>query len=70
MRVTAECCRVDDYWAVEVREVPGVFTLAPNLDQVPAMVRNAVCQATGVPESDIEVDVQQALRRPDGKVGS
>ncbi|KAB5606681.1 type II toxin-antitoxin system HicB family antitoxin [Bifidobacterium jacchi] len=37
----AVCTRSGGWWAVEVPEIPGLFTQARRLDQVEAMVRNA-----------------------------
>ena len=42
MKVTARAQRANGWWAVEVPEVPGVFTQARRLDQIPAMVADAV----------------------------
>jgi hypothetical protein len=47
MKVTAQARRTGDWWAVEVPEVDDVFTQANRLDQVPAMVADAVaCSRT------------------------
>lgn len=55
MKVTAKATRSGQWWAVEVREVDGAFTQARRLDQVPAMVADAVHLLTGVPVDEIEV---------------
>lgn len=39
--VKALCQRSDGWWAVEVPDIPGLFTQARRLDQVEAMVRDA-----------------------------
>ena len=39
--VTAIAERSDGWWAVEVPEIPGLFTQARRLDQVDGMVRDA-----------------------------
>ncbi|MBT1176873.1 XRE family transcriptional regulator [Bifidobacterium callimiconis] len=39
--VTAICTRSGGWWAVEVPEIPGLFTQARRLDQVEDMVRDA-----------------------------
>ncbi|MGH3562484.1 MAG: hypothetical protein ACRDTN_11960 [Mycobacterium sp.] len=57
MRVTAKATRSGQWWAVEVPEVEGAFTQARRLDQVPAMVADAVHLLTGVPVGEIEVEV-------------
>ncbi|BDR53653.1 hypothetical protein KIM372_15600 [Bombiscardovia nodaiensis] len=41
MDVTAHCERHDGWWAIEVAEIPGLFTQTRRLDQVEAMVRDA-----------------------------
>lgn len=41
MNVTAQARRRDGWWAVEVPEIPGLFTQAKRLDQIPNMVRDA-----------------------------
>lgn len=41
MNVTAVAERSGNWWAVEVPEIPGLFTQARRLDQVDSMVRDA-----------------------------
>lgn len=41
MTVTALATRSDGWWAVEVSEIPGLFTQVRRLDQVEAMVKDA-----------------------------
>ncbi|BDR54068.1 hypothetical protein KIMH_01790 [Bombiscardovia apis] len=41
MDVTARCERHDGWWAIEVDEIPGLFTQTRRLDQVEDMVRDA-----------------------------
>ncbi|WP_329109020.1 type II toxin-antitoxin system HicB family antitoxin [Micromonospora sp. NBC_01699] len=54
---TATCTRTDNWWAITVAELPGVFSQARRLDQVEAMARDAIAALLDVsPESfDIEV---------------
>jgi predicted RNase H-like HicB family nuclease len=52
--VTAHAYRSGDWWAVEVPEVPGLFTQAKRLEQVPAMVKDA---AGLLGAGDVEVTV-------------
>lgn len=61
MKVTAKSVRSGSWWAVEVPEVPGAFTQAKRLDQVPAMVADAVAMLTGTEPSQIEVIVTPEL---------
>lgn len=55
MRIVAHARRSGTWWAVEVPEVPGLFTQAKRLDQVDSMVRDAA-KLLGV-EDPFEVDV-------------
>lgn len=61
MDVTAICERSDGWWAVHVPEVDGAFTQAKRLEQVPAMVADAVSLLTGVPVANINVTVRPML---------
>ena len=55
MKVTAKVQRADDWWAVEVPEVPGVFTQVKRLDQVAGMVSDAVATMLDIDADDVEV---------------
>lgn len=57
MRVTAKATRSGAWWAIEVPEVPGLFTQAKRLDQVEA----EVIDAAGM----LGVVVDQVLVEPD-----
>lgn len=61
MKITARCIRHGGWWAVEVPEVDGAYTQARRLDQVPAMVADAVALLTEVDAADVEVDVQPVI---------
>lgn len=62
MKVTARVQRSGAWWAIEVPEVPGVFTQARRLEHVPAAVADAVAtMRDDVTAEDVEVDVQPAL---------
>jgi predicted RNase H-like HicB family nuclease len=62
MKVTAIARRAGDWWAVEVPEVEDVFTQAARLDQVPAMVADAVRTMLELDDAaPVEVDVQTDL---------
>ncbi|MGH3481220.1 MAG: type II toxin-antitoxin system HicB family antitoxin [Nocardioidaceae bacterium] len=71
MEVTANVTRSGDWWAIEVPEVPGVFTQAKRLDQVEEMVQDAVALMTGARPTDIDVklipvlphDIEDHLRK-------
>lgn len=63
MKVTAKVQRSGDWWAVEVPEVPGVFTQARRLDQVADQVADAVATVLDdeVLVADIEVEIEPVL---------
>ncbi len=54
MRVTATARRSGDWWAIEVAEVPGLFTQVRRLDQVEAMVKDAA-ELLGSPVTEVDV---------------
>ena len=58
MKLTANAERSGGWWAVEVPEVPGLFTQAKRLDQVDSMVRDAAALLTGQPEDSFEVVIE------------
>lgn len=62
MKVTAKATREGGWWAVEVPEVPGLFTQAKRLDQVAEMVVDAA-EMLGHP--DVEVVVVPQLEGDD-----
>ncbi|WGH20095.1 HicB-like antitoxin [Gordonia phage Tarzan] len=57
MDITAQVRRSGDWWAIEVPEVPGLFTQARRLDQVVDTVRGAAADL-GVDIDDIVVDIK------------
>lgn len=61
MKVTAKVTRSGDWWAIEVPEVPGVFTQAKRLDQVEGMVRDAVALMTDARPPEITVELIPVL---------
>lgn len=61
MRLTAVAQRSGSWWAVEVPEVPGLFTQAKRLDQVSAMVKDAASSLTGKTEDSFQVIVSVHL---------
>lgn len=62
--VTAVCRRSGGWWAVEVPEIPGLFTQARRLDQVADQVRDAadMLDAT-VGDVHVEPRLDPATRR-------
>ena len=68
MKVTARATRSGDWWAVDVPEIPGVFTQAKRLEQVPSMVRDAVSLMTEVPSAQVDVAVVPSV--DEGEVAS
>jgi predicted RNase H-like HicB family nuclease len=61
VKVTAKVTRSGDWWAIEVPEVPGVFTQAKRLDQVEEMVQDAVTLMTDTRHAEIEVELIPVL---------
>ncbi len=61
MKVTARCRRQSGWWAVDVPEVDGASTQARRLDQVPAMVADAVSLLAEVDPMSVEVEVVPLL---------
>lgn len=62
MIVTAHATRNGKWWAVEVPDIPGLFTQARRLDQVPAMVADA---AAMLGHEQVEVLVEPRLAPDD-----
>lgn len=61
MKVTALAQRANGWWTVTVPEVDGAITQAKRLDQVPAMVADAVSLLEDVPAEEVTVDVRPVL---------
>lgn len=55
MNVTAQCERSGRWWAVSIPEVPGAFTQARRLDQVPDQAADAVATLCDIPVDSINV---------------
>ncbi len=55
MNVTAQAQRCNGWWAVEVPEIPGLFTQAKRLDQIPDMVQDAAAML-GMEVENISVE--------------
>ena len=53
--------RSGDWWALEVPEVPGVFSQAKRLEQVEPMIREAIALMLDMPEQKVAVDVDYDL---------
>jgi len=60
-RYTAVAERSGGWWAVQVREQPGVFTQAKRLDQVESMVRDALGAFLAVDPGSFDVEVVEVL---------
>ena len=58
VRYTAVAERSGRWWALHVREVPGVFTQARTLREARGMVRSAVSLALGCPRDSFDVDLE------------
>ena len=64
MKVTANVQRSGGWWAIEVPEVPGVFTQAKRLEQVADVVADAVSLMLDVPFVSINVTLVPVLPEP------
>ncbi|MDR1430940.1 MAG: XRE family transcriptional regulator [Propionibacteriaceae bacterium] len=62
MKVTARATRSGGWWAIEVPEIPGLFTQARRLDQVAEMVTDA---ASMLGHHQVEVTVEPQLSTAD-----
>jgi predicted RNase H-like HicB family nuclease len=60
--------RSGGWWAIEVPELPGVFTQARRIDGAAAMAREAIALFLDVPTADLEVRLRPEL--PDELRGS
>lgn len=58
---TAHCVRSNGWWAISVPEIPGVHTQARRLDQVDAMVREAIALFLDAPEDSFDIAVAPEL---------
>ena len=65
--VTARTTRSGGWWAVDVPEIPGLFTQAKRLEQVPAMVVDAA-EALGFEVTEAEVELRPQLDNDDLKL--
>lgn len=63
---TAVAERSGGWWAIRVRELPGVFTQARRLDQVESTVRDAISIFLDVDPASFEVEVTEVL--PDSTI--
>lgn len=63
VKVSAQVTRSGEWWAVEVSEVPGVFTQAATLAEVPTVVADAVAVMTGCGLAEVFVTVQAERTR-------
>ncbi|CAM5390076.1 type II toxin-antitoxin system HicB family antitoxin [Corynebacterium variabile] len=59
-QLTATATRSEGWWAVSVPEVDGLFTQARSLDEIPAMVRDALTlfPEYGIDPADTEISVE------------
>ncbi len=57
MDVIAKCERSGNWWAIEIPEVPGVFTQARRLDQVADQVADAVATFLDIDPATVNVTV-------------
>lgn len=62
MKVTAKVVRSGGWWAIEVPEVPGVYSQAKRLDQVPDVAADAVATMLDIEPDEVEVSIKPRLR--------
>jgi predicted RNase H-like HicB family nuclease len=62
MKVAAKVVRSGGWWAIEVPEVPGVYSQAKRLDQVPDVVADAVATMLDIEPEGVEVSIKPRLR--------
>lgn len=60
-RFTATARRDGRWWVVQCVEHPGAISQVTRLDQAADVHREAIAFVAGVPEADVEVDVQVEL---------
>jgi|SRR5215470_5236342 len=58
MTYTAVCRRAGNWWAISVPEIKGVHTQARRLDQVEAMVRDAIALFLDVAPDTLAIEVR------------
>ncbi|WP_312810864.1 type II toxin-antitoxin system HicB family antitoxin [Corynebacterium variabile] len=62
-QLTATDIRSEGWWAVSVPEVDGLFTQTRSLDEIPAVVRDALTlfPELGIDPSDTEISVETVM---------
>ena len=55
--------RTGGWWAIEVPDLPGVFSQARRLDQVSAMARDAIAAFLDVSQDSVEIEVEPRLAK-------
>jgi predicted RNase H-like HicB family nuclease len=60
--------RTDDWWALEVPEVPGATSRARRLDQAEGAAREAIAVLLDVPADGFGVEVEPELEGPSGEL--
>ena len=53
--------RTDGWWAIKVPDLPGVFSQARRLEQVPTMARDAVAAFLDVRPDSVDIEVRPRL---------
>lgn len=59
--LTAHATRSGEWWAIEVPEIPGLFTQAKRLDQIEPVVAEAASDLSGDPAESFSVEVTATL---------
>ncbi len=58
---TVQARRSGDWWALEVPQLPGVFSQVRRLGQAESMARDAIATMTGVDPADVVIVVEPVL---------
>jgi predicted RNase H-like HicB family nuclease/predicted XRE-type DNA-binding protein len=61
MRYTARARRSGAWWAIDVAELPGVFSQARRLDRVESMARDAIALFLDIDPATLEICVETNL---------
>lgn len=67
---TANVSRDENWWVVTVDEVPGLFTQAKRLDQIPAMVKDALTLFPELENSPASATIRLAIQGDIGQLSS
>jgi predicted RNase H-like HicB family nuclease len=64
VKLTAVLGVSGDWYTVEVPEIPGLFTQARELGEVPVMVKDAAALLLGKPAEEFDVEIHWPFGKP------